>query len=192
MTEAIGNQRIHTITSITNEVGRDRKTVQRWVAKAKAESTALSEFGEMRGGTRYFNDTERNLITSYKCDRVSAKEVEVIPGAEYQPFEHQSAITRASNVAAPLVPINIESLNITIQTSNTAQLEGETLQFQGVNAQGLGAIGELIQADLRTTVHNTIAQNRHAVAGMSAKASVDLVNELGKPSEPLTEDPAVA
>ena len=94
----------------------------------------------------------------------------------------ETSIVRTESRANPMIPINIQSLTINIQSTDTRQLANETAQFQQVGAQGLKAIGELMQADLYSAVRETMTQNRHAVAGLNAAATVGLANELGKRS----------
>jgi hypothetical protein len=86
-----------------------------------------------------------------------------------------------SPAAAGIVPISIANLTINLTQANTQALDQEAAHFHNVTSQGLAAIGEYLQADLVTTVHHTIAQNRHAVAGLAAQATVNLANGLGKP-----------
>jgi flagellar biosynthesis GTPase FlhF len=55
--------RVHTLSSIASELNRDKRTVQTWYQKAKAESG--EEIGEIINGIRHFSDSERSILVSY-------------------------------------------------------------------------------------------------------------------------------
>jgi len=103
-----------------------------------------------------------------------------------EPEIFETAMVLHSPAASGIVPISIANLTINLTQANTQALDQEAAHFHNVTSQGLAAIGEYLQADLVTTVHHTLAQNRHAVAGLAAQAAVNLANGLGKPapSEP--------
>jgi hypothetical protein len=99
-----------------------------------------------------------------------------------EPEIFETAMVLHSPAASGIVPINIANLTINLTQANTQALDQQAAHFHNVTSQGLAAIGEYLQADLVTTVHHTIAQNRHAVAGLAAQAAVNLANGLGKPA----------
>ena len=99
-----------------------------------------------------------------------------------EPEVFNTAMVLHSPAAAGIVPINIANLTINLTQANTAALDQESAHFHQVTSQGLAAIGQYLQADLVTTVHHTVAQNRHAIAGLAAQAAVTLANDLGKPA----------
>jgi hypothetical protein len=87
-------ERIHTLASIAAEHGSIKRTAQNWQAKAKADH---GELGEVIGGTRKFNDTEKAILLSYAgepkakpepttttppaaAESVALAPVEVVPG----------------------------------------------------------------------------------------------------------------
>jgi len=98
--------------------------------------------------------------------------------------EFETGMVLHSPAASGIVPINIANLTINLTQANTQALDQEAAHFHNVTSQGLAAIGEYLQADLVTTVHHTVAQNRHAIAGLAAQAAVNLANGLGKPTAP--------
>jgi len=104
-----------------------------------------------------------------------------------EPEVFNTAMVLHSPAAAGIVPIQIENLTINLTQANTAALDQESAHFHQVTSQGLAAIGQYLQADLVTTVHHTVAQNRHAIAGLAAQAAVNLPNGLGKPAAPTGE-----
>jgi hypothetical protein len=55
-------ERIHTLRTIADELGRDKRTVQNWYTQAKDQH---GELGEIIDGTRYFNAEERSILVSY-------------------------------------------------------------------------------------------------------------------------------
>ena len=72
--------RPHTLRSIANEMGRDKRTVQLWYQRAKEQSQ--EEIGELREreNTRYFSDEERELLISFGGgERVSSSAKTAIP-----------------------------------------------------------------------------------------------------------------
>ena len=99
-----------------------------------------------------------------------------------EPEVFETAMVLHSPAAAGIVPIQIENLTINLTQANTQALDQESAHFHQVTSQGLAAIGQYLQADLVTTVHHTVAQNRHAIAGLAAQAAVNLANNLGKPA----------
>ncbi|MEB3313632.1 MAG: hypothetical protein VKL98_05750 [Cyanobacteriota bacterium] len=113
-----------------------------------------------------------------KPEPAPAPEPEVI-----EPEVFETAMVLHSPAAAGIVPIQIENLTINLTQANTAALDQESAHFHQVTSQGLAAIGQYLQADLVTTVHHTVAQNRHAIAGLAAQAAVSLANNLGKPAQ---------
>lgn len=87
-------QRIHTLSSIAESHGAKKRAAQNWQAKAKADH---GELGEVIGGTRKFNDAERDILLSYAgepkakaepatepttpaAESVALAPVEVVPG----------------------------------------------------------------------------------------------------------------
>jgi len=99
-----------------------------------------------------------------------------------EPEVFESALVLHSPAAAGIVPIQIENLTINLTQANTQALDQQAAHFHHVTSQGLAAIGQYLQADLVTTVHHTVAQQRHAIAGLAAQAAVTLANDLGKPT----------
>lgn len=106
-----------------------------------------------------------------------------------EPEVFETAMVLHSPAAAGIVPIQIENLTINLTQANTHALDQESAHFHQVTSQGLAAIGQYLQADLVTTVHHTVAQNRHAIAGLAAQAAVNLANGLGKPAPAAAGDP---
>lgn len=104
-----------------------------------------------------------------------------------EPEVFETAMVLHSPAASGIVPIQIENLTINLTQANTQALDQESAHFHQVTSQGLAAIGQYLQADLVTTVHHTVAQNRHAIAGLAAQAAVNLANGLGKPAAPAGE-----
>lgn len=75
-------ERIHTLRTIADQVGRDKRTAQNWYTQAKSQH---GELGEIIDGTRCFDDSEREILLSYAgADRPAAPstvhQVEVEPG----------------------------------------------------------------------------------------------------------------
>ena len=164
---------MQSIKQVATAHGVSDRTVRNWLVAARKDGKSL---GIMRSGKLFFAADEVFQLSSYGRQ---PDEHEVVEPEFVDDFESQMVVHRPS--AGGLVPINIQNLTINITQANTALLERETVHYQGVNAAGLNAIGEYIQADLNTTVHHVVAQNRHAVAGLAAQASVSLANSLGKP-----------
>jgi len=168
---------MQSIKQVANTYGVTDRTVRNWLELARKE---LGNLGTLRSGKLLFTEDEVAKLASY--GRQSDPEViepELIDSGK---FESEMVVHSPS--AGGIVPINIQNLTINITQSNTARLERETVYFQEVNATGLRAIGDYIQADLNTTVQHVVAQNRHAVAGLAAEATVALANNLGKSQEP--------
>ena len=107
-----------------------------------------------------------------------------------EPEVFETAMVLHSPAASGIVPIQIENLTINLTQANTQALDQESAHFHQVTSQGLAAIGQYLQADLVTTVHHTVAQNRHAIAGLAAQAAVNLANGLGKPAAAPTGEPS--
>jgi hypothetical protein len=121
-------------------------------------------------------------ITAALAHFAPVSEPQPEPITEVLEPEFETAMVLHSPAAAGIVPISIANLTINLTQANTQALDQEAAHFHNVTSQGLAAIGEYLQADLVTTVHHTIAQNRHAVAGLAAQAAVNLANGLGKPA----------
>jgi hypothetical protein len=68
--------RIHTLRSISDELGRDKRTVQTWYSAEKAER---GEFGELIDGTRRFNDEEREWLVSHYCETATSSKTPITP-----------------------------------------------------------------------------------------------------------------
>jgi hypothetical protein len=59
--------RLHTLRTIAEELGRDKRTVQLWYS---AEKEVRGEFGEILSGTRCFSDEERSWLISHYRETV--------------------------------------------------------------------------------------------------------------------------
>jgi hypothetical protein len=152
--------------SFCKEHNLAKSTVHRWLKDNDFETTlGLSEEAQEAALAHFCPEPQPEPIT------------EVI-----EPEIFETAMVLHSPAAAGIVPISIANLTINLTQANTQALDQEAQHFHNVTSQGLAAIGEYLQADLVTTVHHTIAQNRHAVAGLAAQAAVNLANGLGKPA----------
>ncbi|MBD1913615.1 MULTISPECIES: hypothetical protein [unclassified Leptolyngbya] len=58
--------RNHTFRSISESMGRDKRTVQAWYQRAKDEH---GELGELISGTRFFDDGERKKLIAYAGEK---------------------------------------------------------------------------------------------------------------------------
>ncbi|MEM9006972.1 MAG: hypothetical protein AAGE59_26020 [Cyanobacteria bacterium P01_F01_bin.86] len=93
-------QRQHTLTSIAQESGVQKRTVQRWLKKHLESLGEGAEFGVIEGETRYFDDTEKAALMTYQVKR---------PGKEEAPeVEAIGQNAEAHTQAMPVTPASIE------------------------------------------------------------------------------------
>jgi hypothetical protein len=110
--------RKHTFKSIADERSVDKRTVQRWFAKAKTEN---GEFGEMRGNSRYFSDYEKSFILSYEGVKVTAKTVETVATKVFTPVEIIETPVETSPEPLAVIPqqFNLQNLRGGLATAPT-------------------------------------------------------------------------
>ncbi|MBD2153165.1 hypothetical protein [Leptolyngbya sp. FACHB-16] len=65
--------RPHTLRTIADEMGRDKRTVQSWYQKAK---DAHGELGEIVEGVRRFSDADRAILVTYAGDKPAPRQSE--------------------------------------------------------------------------------------------------------------------
>lgn len=157
-------------------------------ARREAEQTYGKPLGKPHTSDKrltIFDETEREAILEFAPKAKVKRETihEFVEGelmSEPTEVVNSGAIAR---VAQPLMGFGgIQTLNINISVASTTALEDETKMMQQVTAQSFGALQQLITSDLKAVVNETIAQNRHAVAGIQAVAAHSVASELGKPN----------
>lgn len=89
----------HTLRTIADEMGREKRTVQLWYQRAKNEH---GELGELMDGTRYFSDSERDVLIGFAGEKTPQKQVvqaEILP----EGFVTSSALapTQSVDLALP-------------------------------------------------------------------------------------------
>lgn len=79
----------HTLRTIADEMARDKRTTQLWYQRAKNEH---GELGELVDGTRYFSDSEREILISYAGEKPQSKQEAIRPEVMPENFFQTSAL----------------------------------------------------------------------------------------------------
>jgi hypothetical protein len=80
--------------------------------------------------------------------------------------------------AAPLMGFNVQTLNVNVLVNSTQALDEQTTGFNQLTAQALGALRQLTKDELQSDIAQMRAQGKHAIAGIQASATVEVVQEL--------------
>ncbi len=145
--------RTHTLSSIADDLGRDKRTVQIWFSKAKAEH---GELGELIYNCRYFSDDERAILVSYAA------------------VEHPRSTRKETTPAVPEGFIQPSSAIIPVEFVETELPEGfdpgaMVKFFDGVAGRGtdttkLLAVAKQVLTAVETVMDDKIQQQRQAIA----------------------------
>lgn len=202
--------RIHTLSSIAAELGRDKRTVQLWFTKAKSEH---GELGRIIDGCRYFSDDERAILVGYAgADRPQSTKKESTAAPVPEGFIQCSTLAPVEVVETDL-PEGFDPTAMVKFFDGVAGKGTNTTQLLNVAKQVLTAVEvvmdkkiqaqreELNQAEqdgseLQELIAETktslqikaleariLAERQTSVTTQAQKAFTELM-ELGKPQEP--------
>jgi hypothetical protein len=155
--------RVHTLSSIAFELNREKRTVQTWYQKAKAELG--EEIGEIINGIRHFSDSERSILVSYAGADRPAK-APATPTVEVERGNHQIVL------ATPDLPqaYSLEGLRVT-----------ESVGFEDplAIAQQFLQVADQIQTAMETDIQqreqrlNQTQQAKHQIATKAQELRLD-------------------
>lgn len=168
------DSRNHTFKSIARDFQVSKRTVINWFNSFK-ESNGGRELGVNIDNARRFTDNEVDLLISHAGRSPVSQEVEaeLVPEAE-----GLVKVDAPSTVGGAIVNFNFRQVNIRVANTDTTQLETEAERMHLITAQAFGKLSQVLTADLVSHVNLALEQNRHAVAGIQAKASTDALNQV--------------
>ncbi len=187
--------RPHTLRTIAEAMGREKRTAQYWYQQAKEQH---GELGELIDGTRHFSDEERALLVQFAGDRPAAtppvtidqgnhaRSVTVQIGSQETSLEQFRTTRTRQHLANPReFMTNLVSFLDQIEEgmeSAEKQQEEELHQLKTLKRQSQKRVEQFrrradeyrIKTDILTTIQNTELEE---LADMAEE-----INAMGKPA----------
>lgn len=144
--------RNHTLSSIAEGMGREKRTAQAWYTRAKSEH---GELGEIIEGTRYFSDDEREILISYAgADRPQSTKKEPAP-----------AVPENFIQCSTLAPVQVVETDLPEGFDPTAMVKFfDGVAGQGTNTTKLLAVAKQVLTAVETVMDGKIEQQRQALS----------------------------
>jgi hypothetical protein len=147
---------------------------------------------------RTFPETEIELILKYApkpklaSETVSETVSETIQVVEPEQLPPLSPTGLVLHAARPMMQLDIQTLNVNIVVHSTEQLDDEAQNFNQLTTQAFNALRKITKDELKNSISEMRAQNKHAVAGIQAAAAVEVVQELVNDQRSTTDQPVPA
>lgn len=167
-------QELYTFNQVAAIYHCNTRTVRNWY-KLHCEAINKKSYGRMVQSTRKFTEDEVEVLASYGT-KVAHTETVIEPEV-VEPGQLIQA-TEVDEQSSALFNFNIGTLQINLRNTDTGKLENQTDQLKQVTQRAFTALSNIMTNDLAAEVKQAMVQNRHAVAGMQAQASTEVVKHL--------------
>lgn len=188
--------RPHTLASIAEECGVNKRAVQDWLKKARANKSMLTEdIGEIINGARHFNDAERDILLQYastprrKSEPAPTAKTEVLPNDYPDPFagvagSQSSAITKPGHFQATDRSGAIAHVEQRVQEICSTSALNQQQSIQEIIANG-NQTGQALGAFLAQSIIQSAEEQKNALLAQYMQSQG--VNVSPKQSEPQKE-----
>ena len=150
----------HTRRSLQLESGCAEKTVRRWIKKADVTGCTI-------GNIERFSDEQREQILSHQAKPKQAEET-----IEAELVEPGAIALRQtdSTTAAPLMRFDLKPVEMSLASTDTAELDAHTAQLEQVAQQGANVIAQALAARFGAGLAQIVAKQDNLLRGIEAQA----------------------
>lgn len=160
--------RTHTLQTIAEAHGVNKRAAQNWLAKAKADH---GDIGEVRNGTRYFSDSERDTLLGYAGE--PRRKVSAAVTAEVVPVTAAETYTGQINGGA-LVPRRETAIAPRFSVFDEAAATAEMVAIQRDIQAQVSNLDGLFSGYAKARVRKALVEIDHTVEALKANALADM------------------